>query len=395
MPAAPLASPAQAELAAALARNGTGIPGFPPACDLAGFSAMTKQRVSDWIDQAAGAMEARAARREAARQDGRRPGPAFRAGDTVVSVWFDGPATVEEDEGDLVRVRTPAGVTSQLPGQLRRGTSPLVMATAAGRRLVVSARRGGETANLATVSVSCVRQAPLTCPWLDRPAADAALVAAGYQRTEAWAEDEPGMWCAAVVSLPGDIGELMRRMGLRGESWEAAGWFPPVAGYRRDGEPDPGKVDEALGRVWVDSGDVPGICPWPGRAAIDEAVAAGDLVSVSRDDSRAFYRVAVTVAAADALAREPLRRSDPDQFPFLALEARHASQRCVNGWAAYVWEAGGNCTALAVMRPEELGRDAVLALWSEVRDAALAADRANREWAQAEYDAGRDPFPGP
>lgn len=200
------ASAAQAELAAALARNGGGVPGFPAPHSEAEFAAMPRARARAWIDQAAGAMEAQAARREAARQDGGHAAAAFAPGDQVASIWWDGPGVVEglDGEGYLgtpdIRVRTAAGATvSQQPGQIRRGAGPIVMAFASGRHVTVCTRADGDVSVLAAVKAGAVRLAPLIDPWLDKPVADAALAEAGWHRTEDWAEADKGTWCAVVT----------------------------------------------------------------------------------------------------------------------------------------------------------------------------------------------------
>jgi hypothetical protein len=192
------ASGARVELAVALARNGEGVPGFPALRAEGEFASMTRAQIDAWIDEAASAMEAQAARRAAARQAG-AAGTVFEPGDQVVSIWFEGAGTVEELEEDGCLVRTADGTTWQPSEQLRHGTGPLVMATVSGPRIAVSARRDGDVVNLAVIKASVIRRVPLTDAWLDQPVADTALAGAGWQRTEDWTESDTDMWSATVT----------------------------------------------------------------------------------------------------------------------------------------------------------------------------------------------------
>lgn len=144
---------------------------------------------------------------------------------------------------------------------------------------------------------------------------------------------------------------------------------------------------------------VPGICPWPDPEAVDRAIRDGELVVADEDD---LARVVITSEARDALARPPAWRT-PLEFNAaaeLGKTARHDGRLAVlaSQFAVCLWgEDNFHYTMTAVMRPsDEPGRkDIVITLWSQVRDAAIAAGREARDRAQAEYDAGRDPFPGP
>lgn len=75
----------------------------------------------------------------------------------------------------------------------------MLPATVSGTRVVVSARRDGQVANIAVVKASAIRRVPLACPWLDWPTADAALAAAGWHRAEDWTRCDTDMWCAVVI----------------------------------------------------------------------------------------------------------------------------------------------------------------------------------------------------
>jgi hypothetical protein len=179
-----------------------------------------------------------------------------------------------------------------------------------------------------------------------------------------------------------------------GESWKDIRWFPAVEGHPRSGEVDPDGLQEVLCALHVPRHAVAGVCPWPGEHMIDRAIRDGHLAILSDDD---LFRVVITPQAKDALARPPAwpdARFNPGRE--LAAEARRACQYAtLVPFAAYLRAEFGNITALAMMHPREQGRDIVLTLWSQVRRAALAAGKAERAWVQAEYDAGRDPFPGP
>jgi hypothetical protein len=190
--------------------------------------------------------------------------------------------------------------------------------------------------------------------------------------------------------------ELWMRRG-RGETWQAIGWLPPVTGHPRSGEISPDDLEDALHDLLVPEHAVAGICPWPDPPAADRGVAAGELTVIDEDD---LARVLITADARDALTCPPAwdsSRFDPDLT--LRATARRARQYAVLvPFAVCLWADNYRYTMTAVMRPDpgtSRKRDVVITLWSQVRDAARAADKAEREWAAAEYAAGRDPYPTP
>jgi hypothetical protein len=158
---------------------------------------------------------------------------------------------------------------------------------------------------------------------------------------------------------------------------------------------DPGEVEEAFRGLHVPGSAVPLVCPWPGAAAVGQGLQAGQLF-VMRDDD--LFRAVITAEAREALAhgpRWPHSRFDPHRE--LATEAARATRHAVlTQFAAYL--AGGewgNLTALAMMRLQPLAPYVVVTLWSQVREQALAADRAFWAWVDAGRAAGRDPIDTP
>jgi hypothetical protein len=201
------------------------------------------------------------------------------------------------------------------------------------------------------------------------------------------------------MTAPTPDGETERELWCRhadGETWQAIGWFPPVTGHPRSGEISPDDLEKALGNLLIPAHAVPGICPWPGTVAADRAIAAGQLVVI--DDDR-LARVVITPDARDAVTRPPnwgSARFDPAaELRKTALRARRHA--VLTRFAVCLWAEHGHYTMTAVMDPEPGPgkRDVVITLWSQVRDAAMAADQAERAWARTEYAAGRDPYDTP
>lgn len=202
------------------------------------------------------------------------------------------------------------------------------------------------------------------------------------------AEQQPG-----PPATSAEEAELWMRYA-RGSSWAELGWLPPVAGHPRSGEVDPDALSKAFDDLWVPDHAVPGICPWPDAAAVSRAIAGGQLLVIGRPG---VYQVTITPAARDALTRDPAGRGrmfTPERA--LLMEADRAGKHAtLTQFAAYLRTEHRRITALAVMRPQRPGRDVIITLWEQVRDAARAADKAARAWYQAELEAGRDPFDGP
>lgn len=190
--------------------------------------------------------------------------------------------------------------------------------------------------------------------------------------------------------------EEARDMFMRheeGETWKEIGWWPQIDGHPRSGEVDPDEVEAALRRIVVPDDLVAGACPWPDHEAASRAVEAGQLVQIDESGS-AGLRVLITPDARDALTRPDWRGNAVNVERVLRRVASRA--RLVDRFGT-IWSADDSLsyTALVAFRLEELGRDFIITLWSQVRKAVLAADREWRARVDAEYAAGRDPFPGP
>ena len=181
-------------------------------------------------------------------------------------------------------------------------------------------------------------------------------------------------------------------------------WFP--CRHHRPGEPGDHCERERHSHQGVHAGGaaVPGGRRQPrgvlGRQGLDAAVHGLQAVVGGGDAAGWLQVVLITADARAALTRPPAwgsSRVDTDLT--LRVAALRARQYAVLvPFAVCLWADNHNYAMAAVMRLDpgtSRKRYVVITLWSQVRDAALAADKAEGEWAAAESAAGRDPYDTP